>query len=429
MEAVKIQHRPIWAWVIILIASSYFFYEFIQMNMVGSLADSFESTFHLTSFQLSLIACFYFLSDSILLYPAGALLDYFSSKTIMMIGMIMCVLGTYLITFATNSWFLVGARFLAGTASAFCLLSILRLAAQWFPAKRLGLVSGVIVAIGMLGGAFAQQPLSLMISRVNWRWALHIVGLMGIFFLILIFFFVKDAPMRHRHAALQTDDGIKTQGWLEVLLKVIKNKNNWLAGLYTSTMNLPIMILAGLFGTQLVQQETGATELHASWASTMIFIGTIFGSLVFGLASDGFKSRKQPMLWAAVLSIIEIVYIIYTPHLSANAYILLFFIMGFITSAQILGYPVIREVNPGVMVGAALGFISVLIMVLPTFLQPLTGWLLQKDWHSVYVDGGVPFYTVIEYNRIFWVIACGFVVSILCVFFLPETYGRTGERE
>src|SRR3990167_902851 len=94
------------AWLIVVVAALFFFYEFIQMNMFNSLADSFELTFHLTPLQLGLVACFYFLSDSILLYPAGSLLDYFSSKKLMLLGMVMCIVGTVLITLATNAWFL-----------------------------------------------------------------------------------------------------------------------------------------------------------------------------------------------------------------------------------------------------------------------------------------------------------------------------------
>lgn len=417
------------AWVVVLVASLYFFYEFIQMNMVGSLAGSFESNFHLTTFQLALIACFYFLSDSLLLYPAGAILDHVSSKFMMVLGLLMCILGTYLITFAVNAWFLVGARFLAGMTSAFCLLSILRLAAQWFPPAKLGLVSGVIISIGMMGGAFAQQPLSQMIVTFGWREAIYLVGIAGIVILFLVLFLVKDAPKGKRYAALHTDPGVLARPWHVVLMQVLKNKKNWLAGLYTSTMNLPIMILAGLFGTQLVAQETQSSHVNAAWASTMIFVGTIFGSVAFGYVSDRLKNRRKPMLGAAIICVaITGGLILLAGKLTLAEFVIAFFLLGMGSAAQVLGYPVVREVNRGEDVGSAMGFISVLIMVLPTLLQPLTGWLLQLGWQSVF-SHGVPVYSVAEYTRIFWIILVGFVVSITCVLKLPETYPQTGESK
>ncbi|NCX94787.1 MAG: MFS transporter, partial [Gammaproteobacteria bacterium] len=172
--------------MVTLVGSLFFFYEFIQMNMFNSLSESFEETFILSAFQVGLISAFYFLADSILLYPAGFLLDRVSSKKLLILGMVMCILATGLISFAENSWFLVLARVLAGVASAFCLLSILRLASQWFPVEKMGTASGVVVTIGMLGGAVSQTPLVLLIHAQGWREALQLIALLGVFLLLLI---------------------------------------------------------------------------------------------------------------------------------------------------------------------------------------------------------------------------------------------------
>ena len=412
------------AWGVTLVAALFFFYEFIQMNMFNSLANSFEQTFHLSAFQLALVACFYFLSDTILLYPAGALSDYFSSKKLLILGMVMCILGTFLITLATNAWFLVVARFLAGTASAFCLLSILRLAAQWFPAVKMGQVTGVVVTLGMLGGAVSQTPLVYLIDAFGWRNALHIVAGIGLLILVVIVFVVRDAPIQKCFALLQPAQ-INTvpMGFWPGLKRILGNVYNWLAGLYIATMNLPIMLLAGLFGTQTMQQTAGLTQSQGATVSMMIFVGTIVGSTLFGFMTDMMKSRRAPMLIAAWLSLITFVVIMYVPHLSYLEELVLFFVLGLLTAAQIIGYAVARECNPESLVGSALGFVSVLIMALPTVLQPLMGWLLNVEWAGKMVQG-IKWYPLIAYHHALMIILIGFVVSIACVWWLPETYGR-----
>jgi MFS family permease len=414
------------AWLMVIVASLFFFYEFIQMNMFNSLADSFERTFHLTVFQVGLVSGFYFLSDSILLYPAGVMLDRFSSKKLMLLGMLMCIVGTLLIATAQNSWFLVIARFLAGLSSAFCLLSILRLAAQWFPASRMGEASGVAVTIGMLGGAVSQVPLTYLIDTFTWRKALLIVMAVGIVIYLLIALIVRDAPVESRYAGLQGEAGhLKLPFW-RTLWELMKNKNNWYAGLYTCMMNLPIILLAGLFGVQYMQQGHGLSTVQSSSVSMMIFIGTIVGSTVFGFISDWLGSRRKPMLWAAILSLVLFLGIMYVPGLSYQEYLWAFFALGLITAAQIISYPVTRECNPGILVGSALGFISVIIMGLPTFLQPITGWLMSLNWQGQ-MSGGVAIYSLADYNRGLWVLVIGFVISIVCALLLPETYGKKYE--
>lgn len=49
--------------------------------------------------------------------------------------------------------------------------------------------------MGMLGGMMAQAHLTLLFDSYDWRQAVIIDGILGIFLIIIIFFLVKD---RHR---------------------------------------------------------------------------------------------------------------------------------------------------------------------------------------------------------------------------------------
>ncbi len=403
------------AWFVVLLASCFFFYEFIQMNMFNSLSQNFEQTFSLTALQVGLISAFYFLSDSILLYPIGIILDRYSARKMIILGMILCILGTIMISLASNSWFLVLARFLAGSAAAFCLLSILRLATLWFPAEKMGQVSGIAITIGMLGGAVSQAPLTWLIGLVGWREALRDVAGLGIALLVLMILFVKDAPPTQSFSALALG-GNKISLWQNFKI-LSRNASNWHAGFYIATMNLPIMLLAGLFGTQFLSQSYGFTYLQASTISMMIFIGTIVGSTATGILSDTLKRRRLPMLVFAILSLILFAFILFGPAQSYLVELILFFILGFLTAAQIIGYPVIQELNPRSLSGSALGLISVIIMGLPVILQPMTGYLM--DWHS----GGQTVYHLSDYRCGLSILIIGFIVSLINVFFLPESYG------
>lgn len=404
------------AWFVVLLAAFFFFYEFIQMNMFNSLSTSFEQTFALNALQIGLISAFYFLSDSILLYPIGIILDRYSSRKMILFGMVLCITGTLLISVAQNPWFLVLARFLAGSAAAFCLLSILRLAIQWFPAEKMGQITGIVVTIGMLGGAVSQAPLTWLIGLVGWREALRDVAVLGVVFLVLIFMFVKDAPPSQAFSLFQTKEHHLSL-W-QNFKNIIKNKANWLAAFYIATMNLPIMLLAGLFGTQFMVQSYGFTDLQGSTISMMIFIGTIVGSTLIGWWSDVISKRRLPMLVFAWLSLILFLIILYGPKCSYFVYVILFFALGLTTAAQIIGYPVTRELNPSSLAGSALGFISVIIMGLPALLQPLTGYLIGLgSLHTTAV------YTLADYRRGLILLVIGFIISIVMASRIKESYG------
>lgn len=405
------------AWCVILLSGLYFFYEFIQMNMFNSLNDTFQVTFALNAMQVGLVSAFYFLADSILLYPVGSILDKVSSKKMIIIGMMMCILGTLMIASASNSWFLVCARFMAGLAAAFCLLSVLRLGTQYFPAEKMGQVSGAVVTLGMLGGAVSQAPLTWLIQVVGWRHALYDVAFLGMGILLFIWLFAHDVAkgesFTNFRLASQSQQG-------RPLKIIIKNKHNWLNSLYVATMNLPIMILAGLFGTNFMAQGYGFNTLKASTISMMIFIGTIVGSTILGWLSDYFKERRRLMRICAWISLFLFAFILFGTKLSYQGYLLVFFLLGLITAAQVISYPVAQELNPRRLSGATLGFVSVFIMAIPMVLQPLTGWIMD-----LVHQGPVGAYQLRDYQYGLSILLLGFIVSIICAYLLPETYGMT----
>jgi len=390
--------------------------------MFNVLSSTFEQHFQLSAFAIGAVSAFYFLSDSILLYPVGILLDKFSSRGLILIGMLMCIIGTFLMSIASNSLFLVIARLLAGTAAAFCLLSILRLAAQWFSPSEMGKISGIVITIGMLGGAISQTPLALLIMHLGWRYALLCVALLGVCIWVLMFFIVNDAPSEHNFSPVARQGESSSIALWPAFLMIVKNRLNWLVAFYICMMNLPIMLLAGLFGEQYLIGSRGFSAQNAATISMMIFIGFIVGSTFFGYLTDAIKRRKVLMVYSAIFSLLLFCVILYWPVLHVGQALLLFFLLGLLTAAQIIGYPVTRESNPSMIVGQALGFISVIIMGLPGLLQPLVGYIMDAGGHLHH-------FAATDYKRGLSIMVVGFVTSIICGLLLPETYGNNKESE
>ena len=406
-------------WCICLIASLFFFYEFIQLNMFNALSGSLEQAFHLTILQMGVISAFYFLADSVVLYPIGYLLDCFSCYRLMLLGMVLCVVATFLICLATNPWFLVASRVLSGLAGAFCLLSILRLASGWFPANQMARITGVVVTIGMLGGAVSQAPLSMLIIHQGWKMALFYVGLLGVVILLAMVIWVKDAPQDSHGDAPKLM--LSWSDFWSTLRQLMCNHNNWLVGIYVCTMNLPLLVISGLFGTAFMVQAHGMSEAQGSTISMMPFIGTIVGSSFWGFYSDFCKKRRQPMVISSLLSIVMLIWILWGNTQGFSMMLLWFFILGFVTAAQVIGYPVAREINPPQQVGSVLGFISVLIMGFPGIFQPLVGWIMGHE-PALGQAHGVTLYSLHAYQMGLLPLVVALIVSLLCALCLPETY-------
>ena len=89
-------------WVVCICCGLFFFYEFIQMNMMNSLAADLLRTFHIGSDKLGFLIGSYFNANLIFLLPAAIILDRFSTKKIILITLGICIFGTALFASSSN---------------------------------------------------------------------------------------------------------------------------------------------------------------------------------------------------------------------------------------------------------------------------------------------------------------------------------------
>jgi fucose permease len=88
--------RAVKSWLVVLSAALFFFYEFIQMNMIGSLAPYLMQTFAIDATRLGNLSAAYFYSTILFLLPAGQILDRFSTRKVILTALLICSIGTFL---------------------------------------------------------------------------------------------------------------------------------------------------------------------------------------------------------------------------------------------------------------------------------------------------------------------------------------------
>jgi MFS family permease len=420
MHTIKHVNHGITAWIMILTASLFFFYEFIQLNIPNAINVELMHAFNLDAPGLGWLVSMYFWGNVLFLFPAGSLLDRYSTKNIILVSLLFCVIGTFIFALADSSLVAAGGRLIVGCGAAFCFLGCIRLASRWFPPNRMAFVTGIVVTMAMLGGMVAQSPMVYLTKWAGLRNALLIDASLGIFVTLLIFFVVRDRPKNSEDSAQAEKAHLKSLGFVRGVKLVVMNPNNWFGGLYTSFMNLPVFLLGGLWGMRYLVRVHGLTEIQASYATSILFIGIIFGSPAFGWFSDHVGKRCKPMIWGAILSLIVMLVLMYAPNLSFTSIMVLFFLVGFVTSSQVLSYPTIAELNPTALTGTALSIASLQIMGSGMIFDPLFGWLLEWNWDKTVVDN-TPVYSLHDFNTAMWIMPIAFLVSIVIAFLIRET--------
>lgn len=409
-------------WIVCLAAAGFFFYEFMQMAVFNAINPSLMQEFNISAAQAGELSAHYFYSIVLFLLPAGVILDRFPTKQIILLAMLICTSATYVFSQATTLWMADIARFMVGVGGAFALLSCVRLASRWFPAHRLALVIGLIITLAMVGAMMAQTPMTYLTLYFGWRQALVIDATAGLIIILLILIFVKNYPPDKKIVYQRAEK----LSFAYTLKKILLNRQNWLAGIYTSAINLPIFLFGAIWGGMFLMQVHQFTSTQASYVTTALFLGMIIGSPLIGWLSDFCGRRKLPMIIGACLSLGVFMLIYYARTLGLIEAIVLFFALGLLISSQILSYPLIAESNPHALTGSAEGLASVLIMA-GGFTQALFGFLMDLNWQHVYKDG-IRWYSSTDYRTAMLIMFVGFIIGILAALLIRETYARNHEQ-
>lgn len=390
-------------WFSTLVGALFFFYAFIQCNMMTPLTPYLKEAFQASTSGIGLVAGFYFYANVLFMIPAGLILDRVSIKIIFLFNLLLAITSSLIFLMADGLFMIGVARFLAGIMMSFGLIACIKLASLVLEPKHMALASSLIVTIGMIGGIFSQAPMSLIMAAYGWRNALLGNAVLGGVIALIIGVVIKKPPKMQK-----LEERAHALGIFESLKSVVKNSQNWYAGLFTTFLNFPVAVLGALFGVVHLTTAYKMNEVQAASIVSMLFFGMLLGSPFFGWLSDSFRKRKPVMYLGAGLCLLFLSIFLYWDGLSVAYLYVLMFLTGFASGAQVLGYPVVSESNQPSLTGTALSLAGILIMGLGYgVMLPITGYLLDLT------EGA--------YSLAFIALPCGVFLSLFMAILLKET--------
>lgn len=401
-------------WMVCFAATLFFFFEFIQGNMFASIAGNIMQDFEIQADKMAYLSSIYYLSNVLFLFIAGMVLDRFSIKNTIIFAMFLCVISTFILAYSHSFYVALFCRFVTGIGSAFCFLGPVRLASHWFPPRRMALVTGAIVTMAMTGGMLAQYPLTKLVTYVGWRQAVLDVGILGIAMLVVMFFWIKERPK----VAVQKPG--KPIDILSAAKKAYFNTQYLRAALYTSLMNMAIAIFGAMMGTLYLEQRLGVSVEQASMVNGMLFFGAIIGAPLVGWLSDKIGLRILPMKVGVVASLFTLLAVLYLP-VSLSTMTILFFLLGFFTSAQVISYALVAESSSPMMTATAVSVISILTQGGFLLYQNLFSRLLVTH-DGMHMINGVPVYPLDAYQQAAVILPLGLLIAFILLFGLKETH-------
>lgn len=129
------------------------------------------------------------------------------------------------------------------------------------------------------------------------------------------------------------------------------------------------------------------------------------------------------MILSAVMGMIILSFILFSPQLSLwQAYILLF-LFGMTNTGVAVAYAVAAEVSEKPVVGTAMAFTNMASVIIGALLQPIIGYLI--DVHSgLGIAKSMSAYQLDDFRAAMWILPICSGLGVFCTIFIPETFCR-----
>ncbi len=402
------------------LAAFFYFYELMLLVSPSVMLDELALAFKANAEQLGSLAAFYYYAYAFMQIPVGLLMDRFGPRLLLSLAAACCSLGSGIFAFAYTLGAAQLGRFIMGVGGSFAVIGCLKLASVWFPVNRFALLTGLMVAIGMMGGVFGQEPLAQIVMQVGWRNTALLGAGVGMFLSLVMWLVISDYPLKIAFARTHPSSLMKS--FFKGLLQVIKIPQVWIASLYAGFMFVPTTGFGQLWGVPYFMQRFTLEKDAAGFMVSMIFFGWVVGGPIYGWISDSLERRKWPMGFAALATLIVMTIIIYM-DVSPFGMKILMFLLGAFSSGFVLAFSVVREINTPLLTGTAIGFINTLNNASGAIAQPIIGKFLDKQWDGQIVNGS-PVYSVQMYHEALLFLPLCVGIALLLLPFIKETYCR-----
>lgn len=357
----------------LLIVALFPFFCFLQMNSLNSISPFFYNT---NGLYLGALSSAYIFGDALWLIPAGLILDKINPLKVVLVSFLGYLAALSLFSYSSNHELLIFSRFLMGCFHAFSLLACLKLISYNTSIQQRTLLISLAITIALLGGLVAQTPLFYLIENFGLSTALTINFFLGIVIFFIIFVFYK---LSLSNSYLNRDRNVENTKIIHNIHDALKKKNIWYAAAYVAILSLPLMILGSVWGIEYLVSINHISATQASYVSSMIFMGIIIGGPLIGLTNC--KITVEALLrFGAIGTFLVLLLVILSAKLPAILSGPLFFLLGLISSCQVLGYTVMSQASNQASAGISIGVANALVMFFTALCQMIFGLLVHAQF-------------------------------------------------
>lgn len=421
------KHPPLYlSWIVWGLGAAFYLSGFYQRVAPAVMTDHLMADFNIGAASLGNLSAFYFYSYVAMQIPTGILTDSWGPKKLLTVGAFTASLGAFLFAVAPAIIFANIGRLLIGAAVGVAWVALLKLSMVWFPPQRFAMTTGLALFCGVAGAVSAGVPLRILVDHFGWRPVMLASAGVSLAIAVGIWIVVRDDPSERGYASFIPPVDVApdaSRSLFAGLLKVFQYKNTWLLSIAPSGIAGPVLAFAGLWGVPFLSTHYGLSPAESAALTSVLLVAWAVGGPVMGGLSDRIGRRKPPYVVGCFVGCAGWSLILFMPQLPIWLMTLLVGIVGFASGTMILGFAIVKESVPPSLTGTVSGVCNMGVMMGPMVLQPVMGWVLDKNWNGT-LENGIRIYHLAAYRSAFSLMMIWSILSAILLCFTTETHCR-----
>ena len=407
-------------WLMWSLGAAFYFFAFFHRVTPSVMVGELMQDLKLSAAALGNMSALYFWGYGLAQLPTGALADRWGPRKLLTVAVVVCGLSSLVFALSESALIAYFSRFFVGFGAGFGFVTTLKIVAEWFPTKRFALLSGLTLMIGTLGGIAGQAPLANAVAAFGWRHSIIGGSLVTIFLGMAIWIIVREPPSSKN----KINDFPHP---FHSIAQVLRQPQTWIIIVAGFSSVGTLFAFGALWGIPYLMEVYQLPRANAAFSASLMLVGWGVGAPLIGWASDHFRTRKLPFIISSAAAFISISLLLYGPDLSIWMVNALLFINGGSSAGVVIAFAAIREHNEEHAAGTAMALLNMGVILSGAALQPLIGWLLDRNWEGGFAAGR-KLYSATAYDAVLWVLPCFAGLALVLAMIMRDSYGRKSDH-
>ncbi|MFI9319501.1 nitrate/nitrite transporter [Kitasatospora aureofaciens] len=347
------------AWVAWSIGVSVYVLAVVHRTSLGVAGLDAAERFGIGASALSTFSILQVLVYAAMQVPVGLLVDRFGPRRVLLLGVLLLSTGQLAFAFSSSFAPALASRAVLGCGDAMTFISVLRIAARWFPAAKNPFVAQLTGLAGMGGNLVSTVVLAQALHSEGWTPTFTAVALLGVAVFALVALFLREAP-----AAVRPVDPPTAAARPKVRRQVLDcwREPGTRLGLWIHfTTQFPGNAFGLLWGMPYLVEAQGMSRGEAGGLLTLLVLSNMSFGFLFGrLLSRTARARMPIVLTVITTTGLGWALVLAWPGGHPPMWLLvgIILVMGSNGPASLVGLDYARTRNPAERLGTASGIVN-----------------------------------------------------------------------